>query len=145
MNKYNIVAIGLLLVFIILLFSGFTYTSIYHWLISFWIFMCSSLLAMKAHFIKNPHLASKGKYIYAFTISISIILSLVMPVLVNNPPRNSIFITKMIITVFNSFLILFGIAKLFLQWRKLTTTFIVTSFIAIFVLLSSILFFWIFI
>ena len=71
-----------------------------------------------------------------------IILSVLMMVLVNNPPKNSRLIAKLVITGFNSLVALLVIAKLIFRWRKLNTTFIVASFIAIFVLVTSIVFFW---
>ena len=145
MNRYSVLSIGFLLVSMILLFSGFAYISVYHWLVFLWLIFFSSLLAMKSEFTKRPDLASKKKYYYAFLIFAFIVISVVIPVLASNPPKNSPLIAKLIITGLNSLVTLLFVAKLFFHWHKVNTAFKVTSFIAIFVLISSILFFWVFI
>ena len=144
MNKYTVFSICFLLIFLILLFSGFTHTSAYHGLVTLWVVIFSALSAMKSEFTRRADLASKKKYYYASMIFMGIILSVLMQVLVNNPPENSSLIAKLIVTGFNGLVALLVIAKLFFHWHKLNTAFIVTSFIALFVLVSSILFFWIF-
>jgi len=144
MNKYTVFSICFLLIFVILLFSGFTHTSVYHGLVTLWVVIFSALLAAKSECTKRSDSTSNKKYYYAslFLIFMGIILSVLMMVLVNNPPKNSRLIAKLVITGFNSLVALLVIAKLIFRWRKLNTTFIVASFIAIFVLVTSIVFFW---
>lgn len=144
MNKYHFLQIGLLLLFIVLLLSGFTYTSIYHGIISLWVFMFSGFFSIKAHFIKNPQsqTVQMKKYAYAGLLFVGIICSIAVSVLTNNPPDNSSLFAKLIISGFNSFIILLAIGKLYFHWHRLSFTFIATAFMAIFVLAVSIVIFW---
>ena len=145
MNKYEVLGVCLFLVVMLLLFSGFIHSSVFHWFISMGILFFSVHLLLKGHLVKRPDLTPMKKYAYGFLIFGFTVASVISVVFTNNPPKNSALMAKLIVTGFNSLVTFLVIAKLFLHWHKLNTTFIVTSFIAIFVLVSSILFFWVFI
>lgn len=144
MNKYRAFSIFLFLVFIILVFSGFAHTSIYHMLITVWMVVFSALIESKLHFIKRPDLASKKKIAYSFLILGSITTSVIVITFSNYPPENSNLIAKLIVTGTSGLVILLCFVKLFLHWNKLSAIFRIMVFIAIFVLVFSILFFWLY-
>lgn len=146
MNKYDAFSIGLIIVGIVLLFSGFAYTSIFHWLIFIWIFVFSALLSLKSHFIKKPDQSLRKKFaVYGFLIFATIIIQWLTIVLAKYPQKSPFLTPKVILTGFNSLIILLGITKLFLHWNELSTAFRISVLFAIFFLTATILFFWVFI
>lgn len=142
MNKHIILSVCFFLLFFILLFSGFAYTSVYHWLVSAWLLVFSALLSMESHFRKKPHLLSLKRYTYSSLILISIIISILIIAVTKNPPKNSMLLAKLILTGFNGFVILLIILKLFFSWHRLNTSFRIIAFAALSVLMLVILFFW---
>lgn len=143
MNKHIILSICFLIIFLILLFSGFAYISIYHWLISAWLLVFSALLSMESQFRKKTHLLPLKKYAYSSLILISSMVSILIIVVTMSPPPNSILLAKLILTGFNGLVILLILLKLFSSWHKLDKNFRMLAFAALFVFVVTILFFWV--
>jgi hypothetical protein len=142
LNKYDVVMVGLLIVFIILLFSGLSDSSLYGGIFSCWVIVFTGLSGAKAHSIRNPNKISKIK-IASFILFLAGILSSIFLIITYNfhLPLSSLGY-KTIITIFNCSIIIFLIFNMFFKRKELRKVSVLIYFIEIIVLLLSIVIFW---
>ncbi len=145
MNKYRFLSISFMLLFTILVFSGFADKSLYNMDVTLWMLIFAALSELKLHFIKRPDLASKKKAAFISTIGLGISVSILGIIVTNWPAANSAnanAVARIVGIIFELAVVLVIILKLVLSWRKLTINFVIVSFIAIVVFLVSAIMSW---
>jgi len=120
MNKYRIVSISSLILFFVLLFSGFAERSVYHGILTIWVVLIFALIESKLHFNKRPDLVSWKKFGYAFLIFWFIFTSIIMIVLADTQSERTISIGRLLNRVLEYGLIVIGIGFLALRWKRLS-------------------------
>lgn len=142
LNKYDVIMVGWLMVFLILLFSGLSDSSLYGAIFSVWVILFMGLSGAKAHSIRNPNKISKIKIAYFILFLAGILISIFLLIANNFHLPLSSLGYKIIITIVNCSIIVFGIFKMFFKRKELSKVSVLIYFIGIIVLLLSIIIFW---
>jgi len=120
MNKYRIISIGSLILFFVLLFSGFAEGSVYHGILTVWVVLIFALIESKLHFDKRPDLVLRRRFGYAFLIFWFIFVSIIMIVLADTQSESTISTGRLLNRVLEYGLVVIGIGFLTLRWKTLS-------------------------
>ena len=140
MTIYRFISIGLMILFFVLLFSNFATGSAYHGILAMSLIFVAALIESKLHYNKRPDLIKQKKFTYGFLIIIwiAITISLVMPEFTSMTTPFD-FLTKPVMIILYSILIMIVLGKLVLRWRKLNNTWRILCIFVIFIFILAIL------
>lgn len=127
---------------LLLVFTDNAYTNVYYGLGTLTLLCLFALFAFARHFIIRPDLAHKKKYAYIALLSIYLMCAALMIIYPEGPPEDAGSISRLLITVVNSLVILMLIMKLLIRSNKLSMAFRMTVFLAISVLVIATLMAW---
>ena len=140
MTIYRFISIGLMILFFVLSFSGFVERSMYHVFLVISLIFVAALIESRLHFSKRPDLIRHKKITYGFLVIFWIVATISLAMSEFTSMTTSFdFLTKPVMSILYSILIMIFLGKLVLRWRKLNNTWRVLCIFVIFVFILAIL------